>query len=312
MTEIANPLKAEQFLNAVRARLAPAKGTYIYDACIRDYLEKTSSNDSSGYVRWFKHLLPYLSQQHNASNNKLLDIGCGTGELTVLMKLIGFDAIGLDVHEKDIQLAKLLAKENGLSEQMFVLSDGSHRLPFDNQAFDIVTMISVLEHVNDVTLAGLVPEIARICRRVLYVQVPNKLSISDNHTGLRFVPWMPHWMAKHYISARGAKYKYWISASGSWDVFYRNFEDIAFSFGRYFDCSFCPPDCSFPVPTADQAITKIGKNFRIFSRKVFVGLPLPWRWIRMKRGYPRQAYYPYLNLIFTPKSIAGGGEKFEG
>lgn len=60
------------------------------------------------------------------------------------MKLIGFDAIGVDVHEKDIRLAKLLAKENGLSEQMFLLSDANHGLPLDNNAFDIVTMISVL------------------------------------------------------------------------------------------------------------------------------------------------------------------------
>lgn len=155
------------------------------------------------------------------------------------------------------------------------------------------------------------PDIARICRGALFVQVPNKLSISDDHTGLKFVPWMPHWMAERYIAARGDKYKYCISASGSWDVFYRTFDDIVNSFGRYFNCAFSPPACSFPQPSDDALITKIGKNFRISNRRVFIGLPLPWRRLRMKLGYPKEAYYPHLNLIFTPKLIPGESAKFE-
>jgi len=309
--EIINPLKAEQFLEAVRVKLNPSRGTYIYDASISNYLEKTNPADSSGYVRWLKGLLPYLVNSHGLSGKKVLDLGCGTGELTVLMNLIGFNAIGLDVHEKDIWLAKILAKENGLSEEIFVLSDGDYRLPFDDDTFDIITMISVLEHLTDQSLARLVPEIARICRGVLFVQVPNKLRISDDHTGLKFVPWMPHWMAERYVAARGDKYTYSISASGSWDVYYRNCEDVVSSFEGCFDYGFCPPACSYPEPSDNDLVTKIGKRFQIFNRKVFIGLPLPWRLIRMKLGYPKEAYYPYLNLIFTHKRSARGSEHFE-
>jgi 2-polyprenyl-3-methyl-5-hydroxy-6-metoxy-1,4-benzoquinol methylase len=305
-----NPIKAERFLEAVRTTLAPAKGTYIYDACIRNYLEKFSPQDSSGYVRWLSRLLPYLAERFKLSGKKTLDLGCGTGELTVLMKLLGVDAIGLDVHQKDVLLAKLLAEENGLSTEMFVWSENG-KLPFESNAFDIVTMISVIEHMDDDTLAGLIPELARVCSGVVFVQAPNKLSVSDDHTGLKFVPWMPHWLAKRYVAARGDKYNYSISASGSWDVHFRNLEETISQFGSYFDYGFAPPTCSFPEPSDDDLVTKIGKNFRISSKQVFIGVPLPWRRIRMNLGYPKEAYYPYLNLIFTPKRTTRGAERLE-
>jgi len=305
-----NPIKADRFLEAVRTTLAPAAGTYIYDACIRNYLEKFSPKDSSGYVRWLSRLLPYLVERFELSGKKTLDLGCGTGELTVLMKLMGFDAIGLDVHQQDVLLAKLLAEENGLSPEMFVWSDNG-KLPFESNEFDIVTMISVLEHLDDHALAGLVPELARVCGGVVFVQAPNKLSVTDDHTGLNFVPWMPHWLAKRYVAARGNKYKYSISASGSWDVHFRNFDESISQFGGYFDYTVPPPACSYPEPSDDHLITRVGKNFQISSKRIFVGVPLPWRRIRMNRGYPKEAYYPYLNLMFTPKRMARGAERFE-
>jgi 2-polyprenyl-3-methyl-5-hydroxy-6-metoxy-1,4-benzoquinol methylase len=298
-----NPIKAERFLDAVRVNLAPAKGTYIYDACIRNYLEKFSPEDSSGYVRWLTRLLPYLVDRFKLGGNKTLDLGCGTGELTVLMRLLGFDATGVDIHQQDVRMAKLLAAENGLSPEMFVLSDNG-KLPFESKAFDIVTMISVIEHVDDDALAGMIPELARVCRGVVFIQAPNKVSVSDDHTGLKFVPWMPHWLAKGYVAARGDRYKYSISASGSWDVYFRNLKQIISRFGHYFDYDFVPASCSFPEPSDTDLVTKIGKNFRISRKKIFVGVPLPWRRIRMNRGYPKQAYYPYFNLTFTPKRIA--------
>ena len=300
--ESLNPIRADRFLEAVRTNLAPAKGTYIYDACLSNYREKFSPEDSSGYVRWLSRLLPYLSKRFELSGTRTLDLGCGTGELTVLMKLLGFDAVGLDVHQHDILLAQLLAEENQLSPEMFIWSEDA-KLPFESNAFDIVTMISALEHMDDDALALLVPELARVCRGVVLIQAPNKVSISDDHTGLRFVPWMPHWLAKGYVALRGDKYKYCISASGSWDVHFRNLGQAISQFSPYFNYSFVPASCSFPEPSDDHLVTRIGRNFRISSRQIFVGFPLPWRRIRMSLGYPKEAYYPYLNLTFTPKRI---------
>jgi 2-polyprenyl-3-methyl-5-hydroxy-6-metoxy-1,4-benzoquinol methylase len=284
--------------------LAPAKGTYIFDAAIRDSLEKTSPRDTSGYVAWLQHLYKYLSEQEDLSGFKTLDIGCGTGALTVLMKLSGFEATGIDVHAKHIGLARILAEENGLSPDMFMCHEGQ-QLPFEDQSFDVVTMISVLEHLDDVTLNGLVPELARICRGLLVVQAPNSAAVRDDHTGLLFVPSMPRWLARAYVASRGEKYQYRISASGGWDVHYRNFDQVIRSFGAYFDFSLSPAACCYPQTPAEYSPAWIGKHLRLWEREFFAGLPLPWRQFRIRRGYPKEAYYPYLNLILKPKSLSG-------
>src|SRR5207302_944530 len=154
-----------------------------------------------------------LAEDDKVSGRKTLDVGCGTGALTVLMKLVGFDAIGIDVHQQHVQLAKVLADENSLSKDMFVCDQDS-KLPFPDRSFDIVTMISVLEHLDDATLAALVPELARVCKGLLFVQAPSSASLRDDHTGLLFVPWMPQWLARLYVASYGRKYRYSISATG--------------------------------------------------------------------------------------------------
>jgi 2-polyprenyl-3-methyl-5-hydroxy-6-metoxy-1,4-benzoquinol methylase len=299
-----NPIRAEKFLCGLKATLAPARGTYIFEAAIRDSLEKTSPRDTSGYVAWLRHLYNYLSQQDNLSGFKTLDVGCGSGALTVLMKLSGFDAMGIDVQAEHIGLAKILAEENGLSPDMFVCHEGQ-KLPFADQSFDVVTMISVLEHLDDLTLKGLVPELARICRGVLVVQAPNSAAVRDDHTGLLFVPSMPRWLARAYVAGRGERYQYRISASGAWDVHYRNFDQVIRSFHAYFDSSLSPAACCYPQTPPEYSPTWIGKHLRLWERRFFVGLPLPWRQFRINRGYPKEAYYPYLNLLLKPKSIRG-------
>lgn len=298
-----NPIRAAQFLEELRTKLRPVQGTFIHDACIRASLEKTNPHDSSGYVRWLQRLFDFLIEHKNVSGRRTLDFGCGTGELTVLMKLLGFESIGLDVHLEDIQLAQSLAGENGLPADMFVWNE-NRRLPFPDESFDIVTMISVLEHLDDQTLAALVPELARVCKGVLFLQAPSSARLRDDHTGLRFVPSMPHWFAKAYIAARGRKYRYPISSSGTWDVHYRNLDEILSLFGKYFHWSFAPPGCSYPEPSNDDSITRLGKHFQLANRNVFFAVPLPWRRLRINRGYPKEAYYPYLNLILKPRTAA--------
>jgi 2-polyprenyl-3-methyl-5-hydroxy-6-metoxy-1,4-benzoquinol methylase len=295
-----NPIRAAHFLSELRTKLRSAQGTFIYDACLRASLEKTNPEDSSGYVRWLQALLDFF-QQENGADLRTLDLGCGTGELTVLMKLLGFEATGIDVQSEDIRLARLLAQENGLSADMFVRHEG-RSLPFADASFDIVMMISVLEHLDDQTLHALLPELARICRGVIFVQVPSSASFRDDHTGLRFVPAMPHWLARTYIAARGSKYRYSISSSGSWDVHYRSVDEILQIFRPHFEGSFAPANCSYPEPSSDDSVTRIGKHLHLAHRNFFIGVPLPWRRLRINRGYPRETYYPYINLIFKSPS----------
>lgn len=301
-----NPIKAEQFLHKLKAKLQPAQGTFIYEASLHASMEKTNPGDESGYVQWLRSLIEFLRAQPGVRGVRALDLGCGTGELTVLMRLIGLEAFGLDVHRADIQLAQLLAEENGFPKDMFIWSAGEGKLPFADASFDIVTMISVLEHLDEPTLRRLVPELARVCSGVVFAQAPSSASLRDDHTGLLFVPSLPHWLAKTYIAARGNRYRYAISASGDWDVHYRSSDEVFAAFGRYFDCNYAPADCSYPPVSSSDSVTSIGRHFQIANRNLYLGLPIPWRRRRINRGCPKEAYYPYLNLVCTPKVRANG------
>jgi len=299
MSEDIKPLKAGRFRKALLDYLLPAKQMKLYDFWVKDHLEKLDLVDAE-YGRWLQHLLPYLVSRYGLQGKRVLDVGCGTGELVVRMNSLGFESMGIDVNERTLDLAKILAVENGLPETIFVKSN-PERLPFPHDSFDILTMFSVLEHVDDrILINQLMPELRRICRGVVYVLAPNKLKVSDDHTGLRFVPWMPKRVAEIYIKARGSKYRYFLSASGSWDVTYRTFSRISFIFQREFLLDFPSEEVIYPSLDKAPMITRIGKNVRIGDRKIFIGVPIPWK-LMVRRGRPKEAFYPYLNLIAIPR-----------
>ncbi|AOU98655.1 hypothetical protein BI364_12415 [Acidihalobacter yilgarnensis] len=291
-------LRADRFLEAAIKHIAPLKGTHIYDAKLLDYQQKTSSPES-GYGRWLQALLTHLKRFYISGHRlKILDFGCGTGELTVMMNHLGFDATGIDLHTEHLGLARILANENGLPESIFVQSHGP-KLPFDDNSFDVVTMFVVLEHLNDEVLDVILTELRRVCHGVLYVLVPNKLQIRDDHTGLRFLPWMPRWLALLYLKTRGRRHQYCISEDGSWDVYYRGLRRIRKLFAvKGFEMDFIADEWVFPSLEKVPPITLIGKRIKIQGRWVPIGIPLPYRTL-LRWGFPKQVFYPYLNLVFV-------------
>src|SRR4051794_8759160 len=102
MQEKIRIIKAEKFLKAALEDLEELRGTYLYNMLKQGFMEKTEQQNG-GHRRWLQNIIPYLIQHYNLSGRpKILDLGCGTGELTVLMNLSGFQAIGTDLHERHL------------------------------------------------------------------------------------------------------------------------------------------------------------------------------------------------------------------
>jgi ubiquinone/menaquinone biosynthesis C-methylase UbiE len=136
--------------------------------------------------------------------NKVLIVGCGTGGLAEALHNLGAKSIdGIDPDYIAIEIANRDSPKPNISFVVGVAED----LPYQTDSFDLVLMISVLEHVHDVRKS--LCEIHRVCKPGGYVY----LDIPD----YRF-PYEPHFktfapvffgkqITKLYMMLRGKNYK---------------------------------------------------------------------------------------------------------
>jgi SAM-dependent methyltransferase len=94
-------------------------------------------------------LYQYLSEAH-----RILDIGCGPGNITVSVAQAAPSAevYGIDPVAYHIELASEAGHQKNLSNLHFKLGDGN-RLPFDDDSFDIVYSHTVLHYFTDLRSA---------------------------------------------------------------------------------------------------------------------------------------------------------------
>lgn len=136
------------------------------------------------------------------SGARVLDVGCQAGALPVALAERGADVTGVDVDAALLEGAQLRAQGHGVRAEFVVARAES--LPFGDAAFDVVTFVDVIEHVDDARAS--VAEIARVLRPggTLYLFGPNRFSPanlrSDPHYRLAGVSAMPPWMGRWYVT----------------------------------------------------------------------------------------------------------------
>ncbi len=97
------------------------------------YTERLNKSDIGFYQKYLKHIL-------NLVPKKVLDVGCGAGQVVNFLSKNGVDAYGVEVSESSV-------KSNKRLEGKFSVFDGV-TLPFDDNYFDVVGNFTVLEHVE--------------------------------------------------------------------------------------------------------------------------------------------------------------------
>ena len=99
------------------------------------YAEFLAAWDEGFYAKYADTLAP------DRPGTRVLDVGCGVGQVVRRLKEAGFEACGVEVSEPN--LAK--ARQAGLDCQFY---DGRH-LPFPDAHFASVGALNVLEHVEE-------------------------------------------------------------------------------------------------------------------------------------------------------------------
>jgi ubiquinone/menaquinone biosynthesis C-methylase UbiE len=109
---------------------------------------------------------------------RVLDWGCGWGQMTALLRQAGIDAVAFDYRaDLDAPTTEPLRRFPEIEAH---LSSEPVQLPFDDDSFDTVLSCGVLEHVPDPD--GSVAELVRVLRPggMLYISnLPNRYSYTE-------------------------------------------------------------------------------------------------------------------------------------
>ena len=115
----------------------------------------------------------------------ILDIGCGGGLISEPMARLGAKVTGIDASEKNIKVAQLHAKRNGLDIEY--LNKSPEQLD-QKRKFDIILNLEIVEHVDNVRL---------------YVESCHKLL---NKNGLMFTATLNRTLTSYFKAILGAEY----------------------------------------------------------------------------------------------------------
>jgi SAM-dependent methyltransferase len=176
---------------------------------------------------------------------RILDYGCGRGEVVNLLLAAKFDAFGCDIYYDESYYEQV--DPSLLGVRIFRME--GYNTPFDDASFDCIINNQVIEHVEE--LDQLLAEMSRLLKPggVVLSLFPDKAVWQEGHCLVPFLHWFPKY-------SRARLYYAWAFSSiglvkndrGVSDVewsqyycnfldqhtFYRNQRDIHTAYNKYF------------------------------------------------------------------------------
>lgn len=100
-----------------------------------------------------------FAQAGELAGKRVLEVGCGTGNLSTYMALRGARTVGVDVSAGMLELARRRARVNGVADRTTFLVQPVEDLDEPDGSFDVVIANQVLHHLD---LPRAMPNIARL------------------------------------------------------------------------------------------------------------------------------------------------------
>lgn len=162
---------------------------FNYDSIPPGYYDEIYKKESGIQSKWH-HLKFRFFEEHIQNSDAVLDIGCGPG--TFLGNFNNYaKAVGVDISEQQIEYA---TEHYASGFRTFRSFDGKV-IPFEDNSYDVVVLIEVVEHLQVPTVQALLEEALRVLKPHgrIYVSTPNYLSL---------------WPALEYVLNHRAKVTY--------------------------------------------------------------------------------------------------------
>lgn len=149
--------------------LVEQPGDFWRDAAIAERYEPERFQNFKGRLykfleeRVLRRALSYIPR-----GSRMLDEACGTGRVTRLLDREGYIPTGCDISLAMMSIASRQFRAVG-KERSFTQGDGT-RLPFIDKAFDAVTCVGLMMHLNADQRVQVLQELRRVSQGYLIVQ----------------------------------------------------------------------------------------------------------------------------------------------
>lgn len=101
---------------------------------------------NKGMTLYYEHLTRYLMATGLVKNKNVLDVGCGTGYGSWLLKEMGARSVsGFDISEESINYAKKNYKTTGVNFRV----GNAEKFPKYKNKFDLIVTFELIEHIDD-------------------------------------------------------------------------------------------------------------------------------------------------------------------
>jgi len=241
---------------------------------LEEYRQMYELENTHWYFRGKRSLVKTLLSHvlDSKAKYKLLDVGCGTGNILVMLQEFG-EAVGVD----NSPVALEFCRTRNLTALHQTLP--GDRLPFPDQSFDVVCAFDLLEHIDDDL--SFLKEIKRVTRKN-----GNILLIVPAHPQL----WSDHDVALHHRRRYTRK----------------QFRDLIRDAGLAFDRITYLNSILFPVAVAYRTLRKIlpGKSSSEAQSEFFVKLPSLVNAVLLKIFETEGLLLPRVNIPFGLSLLA--------
>lgn len=151
------------------------KDFYKSNLVVDNYILRRFKGTGGEFVNHTEIGLMLQNFPSNLSDKTIMDLGAGTGRLTLeILKLKPKQIIAVDPSKE------MLSRLHKIKNKFFMVILGkAEKLPFKNEEFDIITSLRLFEHLESKTFVRSINEISRVLKPngLLIINTVNKLSL---------------------------------------------------------------------------------------------------------------------------------------
>jgi SAM-dependent methyltransferase len=177
----------------------------------------------------YQYFVHYVKRLPHPEQLRILDYGCGEGQVVRLLREAGYNCHGCDIYYGGGQAQELpqLKQLVSLGFVHVIPEDGD--LPYQAGSFDVILANQVFEHVKD--LGAVLRRLAPLLRPGghLLAHFPTKEVWKEGHIGIPFAHWFPQgskfravytlglrWLGMGYFKRPGESGAQWTTRQLAW------------------------------------------------------------------------------------------------